>query len=100
MSDPISKGPWIFKGLAPGNRPDEQVIMSADGEEVLGCSEWLTASDEDLRLMSCAPELLDVAKVYVELLRGLRERASDTSLIDEQIESVSSIIAKAEGGQP
>jgi hypothetical protein len=96
MSDAISRGPWVLKGLSPGLQPDEQVIMSADGEEVLGSSEWLTASDEDLRLISCAPELLDVARVHVDLLKGLREHAHDTSVIDENIEIVSSIIAKAE----
>jgi hypothetical protein len=57
----ISKGPWRFNGLKDDFTEDDQVIVAADGEVVLGCTEFMCASEDDLRLMSCAYELAQVA---------------------------------------
>lgn len=69
-----TKGPWFLVNVdgneftAISTNPDSLNLDLAN--EVLGTSEWLRATPQDLVLMSAAPVLLDAAHTAVSLLRG------------------------------
>jgi len=95
-------GPWkVFKGGALVRRcgdlhplPSEDTCLATerDAIEVIGSSEWMRVTDDDMRLMAAAPELLAML-VRLVYDYGTAEDWQYHRLVDE----ASALIAKAEG---
>ena len=81
-----TKGPW-FAITADGTdftAIATQAEISGDMDlesEVLGSSEWLRATYDDLRLMAAAPELLDAAEKALAYMRA--HKYADQALADD-----------------
>ena len=99
MKKTYTPGPWYvvaddgadFTAIAASSHEGEcdKEIMFDD--EVLGSSEWLRVTPEDLRLMAMAPELLKACESALEVLNLY---APGYDLLLEQLECA---IKKAKG---
>lgn len=107
MSSKHTPGPWYliaddgadFTAIATVPRIEGKIDPD---NEVLGSSEWLRVSTEDLQLMAAAPEMYALTKKVNELLKCenglLSAEGKCNDLLCEILSMVpANILAKAEG---
>ena len=85
------KGPIPIEHQSPGYY-DNPAIMGANGEHVVGCSEYnVFQNKSDIALLTAAPELLEALKDALLLIETLTPMDGDTC------RKARAAIAKAEG---
>ena len=102
-------GPWMF-GIRGDEKPiekpfdycgpgfyDNPAIFGSDGNEVVGCDEYMIFNSEaDVRLIAAAPDLLEVLLWWQEQMRN--DACDDMGkLLDAMSNKASAAIAKATG---
>lgn len=86
-------GPWTYNpNNQDGMLPHDNVIVAADGTDIISPSEWVTIKDANAYLIAAAPELLAV----VEAMANFDGRNNNAHLKEMAL----SAIAKATGETP
>ncbi len=91
-----TKGPWFVNAEDGADFTAISTNPNGDGsiefeKEVLGSSEWLRVKPEDLRLMAAGPELLEAAKLALDIAVAGQFRVLEKTL--------RAAIKKAEGDE-
>lgn len=90
----FTKGPWHIADLGA---VDDANIVDANGNEVLGTSEWLRLSDADAHLIAAAPSLYEALEAACDAYDDACNFDMLTAQLDQAIDAARTALAKARG---